>query len=248
MNSLTATTLSPLKKAKCSFKKVNVLEDCDEEVISPSIRYLGGLFDKYTECDYKKWVKLIPYYKAPLFSEYKQKDYFKYLTDIVLDDELNSKGKKKRNTLIALKSTTFDEQGEWLYLITINNRIVKIGGTRNSIIERFGSYLCGHHIIERGKSGKASQTNMYVYNTLYFYLSTGPKAPDTGSKVTDTAAKVKLYGYKLPEETITRTILDKSIVIKAQTYHTYESLFINDYKDTYGFTPYLCDNSDPDYR
>lgn len=233
MNSLSAT-LSPLKKAKCSLKKVNVLEDCDEEVISPSIRYLGGLFDKYTECDYKKWVKLIPYYKAPLFSEYKQKDYFKYLTDIVLDDELNSKGEKKRNTLIALKSTTFDEQGEWLYLITINNRIVKIGGTRNSIIERFGSYLCGHHITERGKSGKASQTNMYVYNTLYFYLSN--------------IAKVKLYGYKLPEETITRTILDKSIVIKAQTYHTYESLFINDYKDTYGFTPYLCDNSDPDYR
>lgn len=212
-----------------------VFADCEEEIINPSVRYLGGLFNKYTECEYKKWVKLIPYYKAPLLSDYKQKGYFKYLTDIVLDDELNSKGEKKRNTLICLKEKEFnDEEGEWLYLITINNKIVKIGGTRNSITERFGSYLCGHHIAERGKSGKASQTNMYVYNTLYFYLSN--------------SARVRLYGYKLPEETITRTILDKTVVIKSQTYHTYESLFINDYKDTYGFNPYLCDNCDPDYR
>lgn len=224
-----------LKKVKNHLSKRAINENCDEEIIKPTIRYLGELYNKYIVCDYNKWVKLIPYYKAPLLTGYKQKDYFRYLTDIVLDDEINSKGEKKRNTLICLNDKNFnDEDGEWLYLITINNRVVKIGGTRNSITERFGSYLCGHHIPERGKSGKASQTNMYVYNTLYFYLSN--------------SFKVKLYGYKLPEETITRTILDKTVVIKSQTYHTYESLFINDYKDTYGFIPYLCDNSDPNYR
>jgi hypothetical protein len=52
----------------------------------------------------------------------------------------------------------------------MNGYIIKIGGTRTGLKERCGSYLCGHHIEERDKSGDCSKTNAYIYNTFEFYL------------------------------------------------------------------------------
>jgi len=194
-----------------------------------------NIITKYESCYYNRWVKLIPEEFMIKFVNYNNKKYFKYLCDIIEDTEINDKNKKKkRNTLIQLSTKIENDEGEWLYLITLNDCIIKIGGTRNSITERFGSYPCGHHIEERGKSGKASQTNMYIYNTLYFYISNG--------------YKVKLYGYKLPVERITRNILNNEVIVEVQTYHTYESIFITNYKDTYGFNPFLSDNCDPNYK
>jgi hypothetical protein len=94
--------------------------------------------------------------------------------------------------------------------------------------------LCGHHIPERNKSGKASETNKYVYNTLYFYLELG--------------CEIKLYGYELPVEEITRVAFGKETKIRVQTYHSYESVLIDEFKKQNGFIPFLCDNSDPDYK
>ena len=59
--------------------------------------------------------------------------------------------------------------------------IVKIGGTRTGLKGRVSSYLCGHHIEERGKSGDCSKTNGFIYNTMEFYLNLG--------------CKIKMYGY-----------------------------------------------------
>ena len=167
----------------------------------------------------KKWIKLIPKDKSILFEDYNKKTHFIPLADITLDNEINTSGKKeglkKRNTLIK-------------------GRIIKIGGTRDGIKNRFGSYLCGHHIPERKKSGKASETNKYIYNTLYFYLENG--------------CNIKLYGYKLPQEHITMSMFGKDVKIRVQTYHSYESILMDEYKVQCGFIPFLCDNSDPEYK
>ena len=189
----------------------------------------------------KKWIKLIPKDKAILFEDYNKKSHFIPIADITLDNEINTSGKKeglrKRNTLIKLENfdkTQIEEKTEWVYIFTINGRIIKIGGTRDGIKNRFGSYLCGHHIPERNKSGKASETNKYIYNTLYFYLDNG--------------CNIKLYGYKLPQENITRSMFGKDVKIRVQTYHSYESILIDEYKTQYNFIPFLCDNSDPEYK
>ena len=57
-----------------------------------------------------------------------------------------------------------------------------------------------------------------------------------------------MYGYELPKTEITINILDKETKIIAQTYHAYESTFLEDYKKNYNKNPILSDNSDPDYR
>jgi hypothetical protein len=112
--------------------------------------------------------------------------------------------------------------------------IVKIGGTRTGLKGRVSSYLCGHHIKERGKSGDCSKTNGYIYNTLEFYLKLG--------------SKIQMYGYELPKTEFTIEIFGKERKIIAQTYHAYESTFLEDYKNNYNVYPILSDNSDPDYK
>ncbi len=57
-----------------------------------------------------------------------------------------------------------------------------------------------------------------------------------------------MHGYELPKTEIIIKIFDKDINIIAQTYHAYESTFIEDYKNNYGKYPYLCDNCDPNYK
>lgn len=196
----------------------------------------------YESCLTKKWVKLVPLDKTIHFDVYNRKEHFKKVADIVLDVELftsgKKEGKKKRNSLIqfipAIPCDEYNKKTEWLYLLLINNRIVKIGGTRIGIKGRTMSYMCGHHIAERGKSGDCSKTNGFIYNTFEFYLNLG--------------CTVEMYGYELPRTEIEILIFDKLTKIVAQTYHAYESTFLDDYKKKYDEYPILCDNCDPDYK
>jgi len=196
----------------------------------------------YENSSIKKWIKLIPIHNTILFKEYNRKDYFILIADIILDNEIYTCGKnkenKKRNTLIQfipkISNEEFNDKNEWLYIFIINERIVKIGGTRTGIKGRIVSYLCGHHIEERGKSGDCSKTNGFIYNTFEFYLNLN--------------CKIQMYGYKLPNKKFMIEIFEKEIEIKAQTFHAYESTFLEDYKKNYNDYPILNDNSDPDYK
>ena len=184
----------------------------------------------------KKWIKLIPTDKTMLFENYKNKKYFKPIGEIVLDtDEYN--GKRKVSLLKIIPRIELDEfsnKTEWIYLFVINKRIVKIGGTRTGIKSRWISYLSGHHTIERGKSGDCSKTNSFIYNTFEFYLHLG--------------CKIEMYGYELPKKEVEIEIFDEKKMVLTQTYHAYESIFLEDYKKDYGEFPILCNNGDPDYR
>lgn len=207
--------------------------------------YISGLEnsnDLYENSLIKKWIKIIPIDKTILFDEYNRKEYFIPIADIVLDNEVFTNGKKqgnrKRNTLIqfipTISNEIFCKKTEWLYLLIINDRIVKIGGTRTGLKGKISSYLCGHHIEERGKSGDCSKTNGFIYNTFEFYLQLG--------------CKIQMYGYELPKTEISIEIFGKETKITAQTYHAYESTFLEDYKKNYNEYPILSDNCDPDYK
>ena len=210
--------------------------------MNDDISGLENIDELYESSSIKKWIKLIPVNKTTPFEEYIRKDYFIPIADIVLDNEIFTSGKKqglkKRNTLIQFIPTipieSFNKKNEWLYLLVINGMIVKIGGTRTGLKGRVASYLCGHHIEERGKSGDCSKTNGFIYNTFEFYLNLG--------------CKIEMYGYELPKTELTIEIFDKETKITAQTYHAYESTFLEDYKKNYNEYPILSDNCDPDNK
>jgi len=203
---------------------------------------LENFIELYENSSIKKWIKPISIHKTIPFDEYNRKEHFNLIADIVSDSEVFTSGKKqgnkKRNTLIqfipTISNEAFIKKSEWLYLLVINGRIVKIGGTRTGLKGRVSSYLCGHHIEERGKSGDCSKTNGFIYNTFEFYLNLG--------------CKIQMYGYELPKTEIAIEIFGKQTKITAQTYHAYESTFLEDYKKNYNDYPILSDNCDPDYK
>ena len=57
-----------------------------------------------------------------------------------------------------------------------------------------------------------------------------------------------MYGYELPKTEISIEIFGKNTTITAQTFHAYESTFLEDYKKNYDEYPILCNNCDPDYK
>lgn len=203
---------------------------------------LENIREHYEGSVIKKWIKLISISKTFSFDEYNRKGHFSKIANVILDEELFTSGKKegnkKRNTLIqfipTIATDDFNKKTEWLYLFVINGTIVKIGGTRTGLKGRVASYLCGHHIEERGKSGDCSKTNGFIYNTFEFYLKLG--------------CKIEMYGYELPKKEITIDIFGKETKITLQTYHAYESTFLEDYKKNYKEYPILNDNCDPDYK
>lgn len=116
----------------------------------------------------------------------------------------------------------------------MNGKIIKIGGSRTGLEKRTVSYLCGHHTLERGGSGKMSITNAFIYNTFEFYLKLG--------------YKIEMYAFLIPKAKVNIEILGKIKTIDAQVYHVYESEFMSLYKKRTGHYPFLSDNSDPKFR
>lgn len=180
----------------------------------------------------KKWIKKISQDHPVFFQNYSRKDSFRLVANVKKDES------EKRNTVIrfepVISKEEMDSKNEWLYLITINEIIVKIGGTRTGLKGRFSSYISGHHTKERGKTGDCSKTNAFVYNTLDFYIQLG--------------YEVKVYGYKIPKVSLVIGVLEENIQISPQMYHIYESKFLEDYKKTYSKYPQLSSNCDPEYK
>lgn len=185
----------------------------------------------------KKWIKVIDFDKSVNMTDYNRREHFKPIMNVVLDNDMKN-GNKKRMTMIKFEPTIsieeYNSKTEWLYIFVIDGRIVKIGGTRTGIKGRVASYLCGHHVEERGKSGDCSKTNGFIYNTFEFYLNLG--------------CKIQMYGYKLPQITTVIDIFDEEVKVVSQTFHVYESKFLDDFKKKYNVYPVLSDNCDPNYR
>tara|TARA_Y100000591_G_C21794465_1_gene678496 strand:+ start:673 stop:1290 length:618 start_codon:yes stop_codon:yes gene_type:complete len=164
---------------------------------------------------------------------------FRKCGNIVLDNVLNKKGKPKRQTTIMVEpcehmESSFGKKNEQIYLIVKDNKVMKIGGTRTSMKERFGSYLCGFHVIERGKSGKMSVTNAHIYHSIE-------------KDLLETNSTWCFWVWDLPRTEIRVPIFDETVTVVAQTYHAYESCCIKKFKNLTGSIPILCDNCDPNY-
>lgn len=125
-----------------------------------------------------------------------------------------------------------------VYIMTYNDYIIKIGGTKVGMQGRITSYLCGHCIPERKKKngenypGKMSVTNAYIYNTIYHYLlnSTG---------------EFHLYFYPIQDIEVTNNVFGQQCVFKVQSYDEYEKVALLKYKEMVGEFPILSDNCHP---
>ena len=150
---------------------------------------------------------------------------------------------KRQTTLTTTDDNTveFKEKAEHIYTLVRNGLIMKIGGTRTGLKERWGSYLCGHCVPQRKKKktgeefpGKMSVTNAHLYHTIE-------------KDLLETQSNWEIWSWKLPLVEIPVVILGDEVNVIAQTYHAFESICIKKFKNKTGHIPLLCNNSDPGY-
>lgn len=184
----------------------------------------------------KRWAKNIKTDKLYSVEEFNIKcgNVFRLEAEIVLDTT------KRRQTVIQANPVNKDDYSklecEKIYILAKNGKVMKIGGTRSTMKERFGSYLCGHHVTERGKNQTCSLTNARIYHTIENDLLNGD-------------CIWELYVWELPRPPpLIINILGKDTKIEAQTYHAYESRSILKFKELTGKLPVLSDNFDPKYK
>lgn len=136
------------------------------------------------------------------------------------------------------KKHIYSKYQNGIYIITCNDYIVKIGGTKVGMEGRISSYHCGHCIPERKKKngenypGKMSVTNAYIYNTIYYMLL-------------NNQSSFSLYYYPIEDIEVTKNIFSKETTFKVQCYDEYEKIALNLYKDIVGEYPILSDNNHP---
>ena len=181
------------------------------------------------------WAKSIPNSGLLSITEFNNicGEVFEKSADIIIDSAV------KRQTVIACQPYNCDawkNPCENVYVIVRNGYIMKIGGSRTSMKDRFTSYLCGHQVTERGKSGKMSVTNAHIYHSI---------ESDLLSSITRN--KWEFYVWKLPVVSIEVDIFEEKTTIIAQTFHAYETKCIKKYQKHTGKLPPFCDNCDPEY-
>ena len=130
---------------------------------------------------------------------------------LCLDDDRKPNGEKKRQTVIKAVADHQDwnREVEIIYAIVRDGKIMKLGGTRNGMKKRWGSYKCGHCVPERlmknGEPfpGKMSVTNAFLYHTIEDGLLRGEDRSST---------------FGATNRQVTVDILGEPTTVIAQTY------------------------------
>lgn len=178
--------------------------------------------------------------KAHLFDdEMLQMSYFNEMTNnafslkgnLVLDDT-----NRRQTTLmvdVVCDPEDWKEKTERIYTLVRNGEIAKIGGTRNGMKDRWGSYLCGFHVAQRGKKGTCSVTNAYLYHTIEEDLLAGNTW--------------EVWAWAIPPAIVSVSIFGEDVDVQAQVFHAYETKCIMLCREHVGAFPPLCFNRDRKY-
>ncbi len=176
-----------------------------------------------------EWIKTLNFDKYLNTEDYPLITNFTKIGDFVLTSN-------KRNLweLIHKDETEYKKRQNGVYIISINNKIVKIGGTKVGMKGRINSYLCGHCTSDRKKAngkhypGKMSVTNAYIYNTILYYLLSD--------------CDIQLWFYPIQDTIIEIDIFGEKKKISVQNYDYYEQKALNEYKKIMGNYPPLSNN------
>lgn len=166
------------------------------------------------------------------FGDFKMSSFFHKVCDVIIDDETNLMGNKKRKTEIkfnsCIDSDEWKNHTEWIYIFTCDDKIMKIGGTRTGLAGRCASYLCGRP--EFRKSGTCSTTNYVVYASILNLLKDNHK--------------VEMYAKKLNKCTVRVCEFEIDLEMEVQVFHAFETKMLESYKEQAGKYPILSSNSD----
>lgn len=122
------------------------------------------------------------------------------------------------------KQEWYDTCCEWVYIITYNSHIVKIGKTSSGLNSRFTSYNCGTK--KNMKKGSCSTTNFIITESNYLALLLN--------------YNVEIYSYLIPKKITKEIIFGRTKDVLNKQADEYEDVLMEIYKEMSENLPPLC--------
>ena len=121
----------------------------------------------------------------------------------------------------------YSQYCELIYIISIDEKVAKIGGTYVGMQGRHQSYNCGTR--KARNKGTCSVTNYNVTEVQYAAIRDGKK--------------VEWYVYEVPLAEAVINVWSEEIKYNAKTYYKYESVLCGRYRKLTGHFPLLSSNA-----
>jgi hypothetical protein len=167
-----------------------------------SVKYSGGITNREnSEINYSVFTGHITETRTiDLSKELSVEEFanfgFKKAADMVLTDSNKIGLKIKYHDYIP--SAEFYEHCDGVYLIVIDGKIVKIGGTLTGLAKRWGSYNNGTDKIRKGASN-GSCANYYVTTAIKAALNNGHSVEWYYKKLNYEIRTLNIYGIEITE-------------------------------------------------
>lgn len=125
------------------------------------------------------------------------------------------------------REAQYKEYAERIYILAINGKVAKIGGTYTGMAKRHQSYNCGTR--KARAAGTCSTTNFHITEEQYSALCKGHT--------------VEWYVFDVPLAEATIDVWGEKQIYNAKTFYKYESALCAKYERLTGHFPILSANS-----
>ncbi len=153
----------------------------------------------------------------------------------IADATLKSKDRFERNpevnpieyVVVPELEEIYKKYCELIYIITVDGKVAKIGGTYVGMKGRHSSYNCGTR--KARSKGTCSVTNYKVTEVQYASIRNGKK--------------VEWYIFEVPLTVATINVWGEEVQYNTKTYYKYETALCEKYYQMIGYYPLLSSNS-----
>lgn len=182
--------------------------------------------------------KVLPEYRIDVSAELSVEDFLHYGFYKIADAKLKPEYKFIRNPdvnpidyiVVRGLEDKYKEYRELIYILAIDGKVAKIGGTYVGMNGRHKSYNCGTR--KARNKGTCSVTNFNITEAQYTAICDGKT--------------VEWYVFEVPLSETTINVWGEEFTYKAKTYYKYESALCDKYLQLTGKFPILSSNSGVD--
>lgn len=179
--------------------------------------------------------EVLPEYRINLSQELSIQEFLKYgfykIADAVLKPEERFIKNPEVNPIdyrvLPGLEQKYDEYRELIYILAIDGKVAKIGGTYVGMKGRHQSYNCGTR--KARAKGTCSVTNFNITEAQYAAIRDGKT--------------VEWYVFDVPLAEATINVWGEEVTYNAKTYYKYESALCEKYKQLTGHFPILSSNA-----
>ena len=179
--------------------------------------------------------EVLPHYHINMTQELPVETFFKYgfykIADAVLKPKKRFEKNPKVNPIEYRFVPGLEKQyklyRELIYILAIDGKVAKIGGTFTGMKKRHGSYNCGTR--KARKRGTCSVTNYNITESQYAAILDGKS--------------VEWYAFDVPPAEVIINVWGEEMTYIAKTYYKYESVLCEKYRQMTGHYPPLSTNS-----